>query len=550
LRPNIQEGKINKKRMVEKMRNKTTEIIAKTALAAAVLLLTGQAAFGTPTFTPTATVTITLTYTPLVTPCITEMPTYAGGWQKILGGSGTDVGNSVQQTTDGGYIIAGYTDSFGAGSNDAYLVKTDAGGNLSWQKTFGGSGNEQANSVRQTSDGGYIFAGSTDSYGAGVADMYIVKTDAGGNLSWSKTFGGVLNDTANSVQQTSDGGYIIAGTEQLYPPPNSTYMCLVKTDASGNCVWTRTYGYGNDEGYSAQQTNDGGYIVAGKTYNGGGDVYLVKTDSSGIQTWENRFGGAQIDNGYSVQQTTDGGYIIAGSTTSYGAGILDYYLIKTDAGGNQSWYKTFGCVYSDEAHSVQQTSDGGYIVGGTLYLQDGASHDAYLVKTDAAGNIVWQRSLGNTNAFGNFVQQTSDGGYVVTGSIAGPVSVDVLLAKLDLNGNVMAAATPTPPASLTPTPDTLSGRPVIITNNVMHPLKGETVKLRYRVDEPSDVEITVCDRNGKAIKTLFRGNKDAGDYDLEWTGDSDSGRKAGAGFYIIKIKIGGFKTTEKAAIIK
>jgi len=306
---------------------------------------------------------------------------------KTFGGSFDDLASSVQQTSDGGYIVAGYTRSFGAGYLDVFLLKTDASGNLQWAKTFGGSSGDSASSVQQTSDGGYIVAGYTRSFGAG-GDVFLLKTDASGNLQWAKTFGGSDYDWAYSVQQTSDGGYIVAGYTLSFGAGYDDVF-LLKTDASGNLQWAKTFGGSDyDWAYSVQQTSDGGYIVAGYTlsFGAGGDVFLLKTDASGNLQWAKTFGGSSYDYAWSVQQTSDGGYIVAGYTGSFGAGGPDVFLLKTDASGNLQWAKTFGGSDYDWAFSVQQTSDGGYIVAGYTY-SFGAGGNVFLLKTDANGNI-------------------------------------------------------------------------------------------------------------------------------------------------------------------
>jgi hypothetical protein len=207
-------------------------------------------------------------------------------WTKTFGGINDDRGNSVQQTTDGGYIVTGYTGSFGAGSTDVYLIKTDVTGDTTWTKTFGGTSGEQGNSVQQSADGGYIIAGTTNSFGVDSIDVYLIRTDATGNSIWTKTFGGTGKEIVYSVRQTTDGGYIIGGI-------------------------TTSFGAGSF------------------------DVYLVKTDATGDTSWTRTFGGTSYDGGYSVQQTTDGGYIIGASSVSFGiGGSYDVYLIKTDANGN------------------------------------------------------------------------------------------------------------------------------------------------------------------------------------------------------------------------
>jgi hypothetical protein len=283
----------------------------------------------------------------------------ARGWGIGFGGEGNDVGYSVQQTNDGGYIVVGSTESYGFGKNDVYMIKIYFDGYKAWEKTFGGEGNDVGYSVQQTNDRGYIVVGTTYSYGAGGSDVYLVKTDASGNAVWQKTFGGEGNDSGDSVQQTTDGGYIIAGSTD-----GDVY--LIKTGAVGNIVWQKTIGGGDDDhGYSVHQTTDGGYIIAGYNYSTdlNNDVYLIKSDASGSVVWQKTFGGDWFDEGYSVQQTSDGGYIIAGSTYFYdkdmvdGNSILslinklidmqividvDVYLVKTDAYGNIAWQKTFG----------------------------------------------------------------------------------------------------------------------------------------------------------------------------------------------------------------
>jgi hypothetical protein len=365
-------------------------------------------------------------------------------WPKTFGGAGYDEGNSVQQTSDGGYIIVGRTTSFGAGNQDVYLIKTDASGNAVWTKTFGGTNDDGGYSVRQTSDGGYIIAGFTKSFGAGNQDVYLIKTDASGNSVWTKTYGETNNDNGNSVQQTSDGGYIITGTYGSSGANADVY--LIKTNANGNGVWIRTFGgagYGNDYGFSVQQTSDGGYIIAGATLteNGGifkNSVYLIKTNASGNSVWEKTIGGTQDDYGYSVQQTSDGGYIVAGYTYSYGVGSGDVYLIKTDANGNTTWTKTFGGTDLDGGCSVRQTSDGGYIVAGFTQSFGAGSYDVYLIKTNANGNSTWTRTIGGANNdCGYSVQQTSDGGYIIAGYTGsyGAGGFDVYLVKTDVNGN-------------------------------------------------------------------------------------------------------------------
>jgi hypothetical protein len=186
-------------------------------------------------------------------------------WSQTYGGSDDDYAYSVLQTSDGGYALAGYTDSSGAGGFDFYLIKSNSAGSTNWTKTYGGAGDDLAYSLIQTSDGGYALAGYTSSSGAGYYDFYLVKTDLSGNLQWSKTYGGAGDDEAHSVIQTSDGGYALAGWTDSFGGSGYDFY-LVKTDPSGSMLWNRTYGVaGNNEAYSVIQTADGGYALAGYT---------------------------------------------------------------------------------------------------------------------------------------------------------------------------------------------------------------------------------------------------------------------------------------------
>jgi hypothetical protein len=377
-------------------------------------------------------------------------------FQKTFGGSGNDWGISVQQTANGGYIIAGVTQSYGSGTQDAYLFSTNSAGGLLWTKTVGGNSIEGAISVQQTSDGGYIMGGVTQSYGAGLQDMFLMKNDASGGLQWSTTIGGTDYDFGNSVQQTSDGGYIIAGVVQSYGAGLAD-IYLMKTDASGTFQWDRAIGGADgDLGQSIQQTSDGGYIITGRTASfgqGGDDVYLVKTDASGNIEWTKTYGGSTDDEvGNCVKQTSDGGYIIAGTTGSFGAGLEDVYIIKTDATGTLLWANTYGGTDTEYGYYIQQTSDGGYIVVGDTYSFGAGNGDVYLLKIDVTGAVLWSKAYGGTDAEeGASVQQTSDGGYIVSGITAsfGSGGIDAYLIKTDNLGN--SGCNETSPATITGT---------------------------------------------------------------------------------------------------
>jgi hypothetical protein len=360
-------------------------------------------------------------------------------WSRTYGGSGDDYCQSVRQTTDGGYIVTGSTESFGAGSDDVYLIKIDSTGDTLWSRTYGDGSIEGGQSVQQTADRGYILAGFlfwltpyNDQW------VYLIKTDSLGNTLWTRKYGGESGSSlaeAKSVEQTADGGYIVTGS-------SFNDVCLIKTDPLGNILWTRTYGGSmGDYARSVQQTTDGGYIVAATTRSygaGGNDVYLIKTDSTGDTLWTRTYGGSSCDYARSVQQTTDGGYIVAGQTESFGAGDYDVFLIKTDSTGGTLWSRTYGGSGVDEGRSVEQTTDGGYVVTGWTESFGISYLDVCVIKTDSLGNTLWSRTYGgSSDDYAYSVQQTTDGGYMVAGwtESYGGGNRDMMLTKLDSLGN-------------------------------------------------------------------------------------------------------------------
>ncbi len=257
-------------------------------------------------------------------------------WYRLYGGANSDRGYSIQQTSDLGFIAVGYTSSFGTGLKDVYLVKTDNLGNTLWTNSHGGPGDDIGYDVQQTADLGYIITGTTNSFG-GFEDVFIIKTDADadGNVIWTKIYGGAGNDYGHSVRQTTDLGYIIAGYTDSYGA-GLTNVYLIRTDADGDSLWTETYGgTGYDIGMSVRETSDQGYIITGTTNSlgaGGADMYLIRTDANGDTLWTKTSGTLNDEVGNGVQQTADGGYIVCGySDSPFGSGEEDLYIAKSNS---------------------------------------------------------------------------------------------------------------------------------------------------------------------------------------------------------------------------
>lgn len=417
------------------------------------------------------------------------------------------IAESVQQTKDDGYVFAGYRhylsqppDPSIVDKTNSVLVKTDKNGNRVWARIFqlADSYPNQAHSVYQTSDGGYILAGKL-----GLLYHYdgalLIKTDASGNKVWEKRFTGTViaavhGDAFYSVQQTRDGGYIAAGRTTVRTGVDTGFATawLVKTDASGNRVWDKKFGGSSDRiAQSVQQTTDGGYILAGRKAQSlsTNDVLVIKTDASGNKIWERLFAGTRDDQAYSVQQTKDGGYIVAGHTASSGAGSEDAWLIKLDAGGNKIWSKTFGGANADGARSVQQTSDEGYILSGYTTVS------GWLLKTDTNGNKIWDKTYG-TGVLKS-VKQTKYGGYITGGSRVTSYDMSVAsLAKLGVD-------TPSTPANLLKNPGfevvsgslpqywvkTQTGTTATFTYPATGRVGGKAIAIRYAVKAAGKVAL-------------------------------------------------------------
>lgn len=338
-------------------------------------------------------------------------------WTKCYGGSDHERAYDIEQTYDGGFMIAGYTRSYGAGADDVYLIKTDPFGDTVWTRTYGGSSDDRARDVLQAPDSCYIVVGYTSLPGPVGTDVWLIKTDPAGDTLWTRAYGGEENDRGYAVRETFDGGYIIVGETWNANTENQDFY-LIKTDSAGDTIWTKTYGGSDyDRAFSVLQTPDSGYVIGGYTRIGTSnhDFCLFKIDRDGGMVWIRTYGGNRDDYCYSVQQTFDGGYILAGYTTqeTYWHNV---YIVKTDSDGLVSWSRIFGGDRNDYAYSIQQTEDGGYIIAGWTNSGLLDRYDALLVKTDPAGNTSWARNYGGSeDDYAYMVKITQDNGFILAG---------------------------------------------------------------------------------------------------------------------------------------
>ncbi len=397
-------------------------------------------------------------------------------WDKRYGGNSADDLYALQQTNDGGYIYGGssWSDSSGdktensRGNYDFWVVKTDAHGNKQWDKRFGGTNVEELRSVQQTIDGGYILGGKSLSglggdkteNSRGDKDFWIVKIDSNGNKQWDKRFGGTGREEFGALQQTADSGYVLAGTSNSNTGGDKTEnskgdndFWLIKIDANGIKQWDKCFGgAGEDVCNSIQITLDGNYILAGESTSGiSGDKtqdsrgfeddWIIKVNKKGNKLWDKRFGGSGYDGVKSLQQTDDGGYIlggysdsgISGDKSESNRGDYDYWIVKTDENGEKLWDRTFGGKDYEYFSSISQTIDHGYMLGGASQSgKDGdkteisrGSSDFWVVKVDDTGQKQWDKRFGGKDYdFLSSLQQTSDGTYILGGYSESGISGD------------------------------------------------------------------------------------------------------------------------------
>lgn len=379
-------------------------------------------------------------------------------WSNIYGGSNDDYGLSIQQTSDYGFIVAGRSFSSDGnvtgnhGSQDYWIMKLDVNGNTLWTKCYGGSNDDIALQIQQTTDNGYIVLGYSNSndgdvhgnHSSGVFDYWILKLDENGDTLWSKCYGGSQEDFPYSIKQTIDNGYIVVGNTNSSDGDVSGFhggfsdSWILRLDSNGDILWTKCYGGTSfDEAYSVQITTDSLYIIAGwttstdediHTNHGGADSWLLKLDLMGDTLWTKCYGGSGFDYSYFIQQISDSGFVVAGHSQSNDCDVSennggwDSWILRLDSNGNIVWTKSYGGSGDDFSYNIKQTLDGGFIAAGYSNSTDFdvvGNHggiDAWIIKLDANGDTLWTHCYGGSyNDYTYDILQSNDGGFILAG---------------------------------------------------------------------------------------------------------------------------------------
>lgn len=476
---------------------------------------------------------------------LTIVPSYGQDlvWSTNYGGKFNEEGHAGISTTDNCVAIIGSTYSHGAGEFDFYLLKINSAGDTVWCKTYGGADTEYGYDIKQTDDDGYILIGSTQTYGRGEGDVYLVRTDSFGNKIWDKTYGGTAHDEGWSIEITSDKGFIICGTTNSYGAGTSD-LYLIKTDSLGDTLWTRTFGGpAGESGLAVKQLADQSYIAIGSTGSFGPGyscLYAVKADANGDSLWAKTFGGTSADFGSDVEIAFDGGLLFSGTTASYGAGFYDAYLVKTDPDGNFLWDQTYGGAKEDRAYSVQLTMDGGCILAGIKEGSRSRLMDIFVIKTDPLGNVVWERTYGGSKSdVGRMIFQEPNHDYMLIGYTYSYTSGGSDIYILKLSGEA------------TDTPDNQYNLPIgfELAQNYPNPFNMST-RIDFDLPRISTVNFSIYNILGQTVRDWTLEMVFPGFNSIVWDGRDNYGDESATGIYFYRLTAGEFIETKKMVLIK
>ena len=456
-------------------------------------------------------------------------------WTKKIGGTEIDTGNEIIQTSDGGFVIAGYTTSFGAGQRDAYLIKLDSLGNILWQKTYGTNLLEQAYSVKETNDGGLII--SAFIYAA-TANLFLIRTNQDGDTLWTKNIGLSGNDFGSNIQLTDDGGFLVIGYTDSNISTGDRDVWLLRLDSTGTILWQRTYGGTDaDEGFKLLKLSDDNLLISGysESYSSGGDRdgWIVKTDPSGNFIWSKGFGGSEYDDFAAATEDEDGDLYFTG--TSVSSGNRNLWIVKTDPTGDHIFTKTYGGSDEEWGYDIKRTNDGNFIVTGSSRSNSSGLGQLWLLKIDELGDTLWTKFFTSVNgSTGYSVIQATDNGFAVTGVAASSgTGSDVWVIRLK-------------PEGTSGNDDEIFRLPMTfdLMQNYPNPFNPAT-SIQYAISSMQFVQLKVYDILGHEIVTLVKEEKPAGVHEVEFNASGLS-----SGMYLYRIQAGSFVETKKMILLR
>jgi predicted secreted protein len=459
-------------------------------------------------------------------------------WSHTYGGNFDDRAYAITPTDDDGFLLAGYAASYGSGGFDVWLVKVNAQGDSLWSHSYGGGYEDAAYCLTPSGDGGFLIAGGTHSFGAGNEDMWLIKVNAQGDSLWSRTYGGYFDERAYSIIPSGDGGFLLAGSTTTFGSGNFD-MWLVKVNAQGDSLWSRTFGGGFiDIAHAIISSGDGGFLMAGMTSSFGAgnyDFWLMKVDDQGDSLWSRTYGGSFNDYGYSISSAGDGGFLLLGYTMSFGAGYQDVWLVKVSAQGDSLWSHTYGGAFDETAFSLIPTRDNAFMLGGWTTSFGAGGYDMWLVKVNSQGDSLWSHTYGGSFWEYSFsLLACSDGGILSVGGTDsfGSGSYDMWLMKLEGSGTAVEPSSQIQPSSFALYPC----HP--------NPFNPYTVA-SYKLPAASQVTLKVYDTAGRLVATLVDRWMQVGEHQTTFDGAHLS-----SGVYLAKLQAGEFTATQKLVLLK
>ena len=517
---------------------------------------------------------------------------------KTLGGVYSDDGGTIVQTSDGGFVVGGRTQSFGEGNWDNLLTKFNSFGDHLWTRVLDYGDNEGGISVKETSDGGFVTFGWSESFWADREHL-IAKFDGSGNLLWNRTIrgGDPWYAYGGPAIEASDGGLVVFGCTNSFTDVFD--LLLSKFDPAGAHLWTKILvGSSTERPGGLTETSDGGIVATGSTESFGAgdyDLLLAKFGSTGVLLWTRTLGGGGVDWGESVTEASDDGLVVTGYTESFGAGGRDLLLAKFDSSGNLLWSRTLGGSADDTGRFVIQAYDGGFAVTGLTESFGAGGRDLLLAKFDSSGNLLWSRTLGGSaDDAGRSLVEAYNKGLVLVGSTAsfGAGNQDLLLASFDSAGNTCLGQFVFPeihtiaPDITQPNPTVLSRSPTItvpdpsvaspvpdttvvcespeaaVEENLTEPTAAIllyqnhpnpfnlTTRIFFALPEDGHVVLEVFDVSGRRVRTLADGRVSAGRYSEFWDAEDSAGNQVAPGIYLYRLSVEGKTFTRKCTLLR